>query len=81
MGENLKSGLLLIFRFVYFQWNLHEINSSDGGSDIISDTFNLMKVPSKLKKAIWSICMSENTYLQIRKEAFSIKFERAIREG
>ena len=32
-----------------------------------------------MKHAIWDICMSENTCLQIRNRGFSIEFERAIR--
>ena len=79
LGKKIKIDKSLKNSFHYFAWNFHEINSSDIKSDLISHPFNIMKVPFKLKHAIWDICMYENTYLQIRFRGFSIEFERAIR--
>ena len=46
---------------------------------LISQSINIMKVPSKMKSAIWDICMSENRCLYFRFKDFSFLLSKSIR--
>ena len=68
----------IAFIIWWLSFNLNE--SSHMTCHLISQSINIMKVPSKLKVLISDICMSENRCLEIRFGAFSFLLFWAIRQ-